>query len=469
MTIRGKASVMAAHGSARFRCRGAGAFSLVELMVAIVILGLGLVMVATMFPVAWDRARTLTEVSTAQTVTDSAEQTLSSLVQVSGVGLRSTMLAGDLLVEPNWSTTGLIVAYSDTRVHALNMENLLVQGQQPFTGEDPWRIERLPALASQPQAGTFLWDGNLAPTAEFFSRTFHTSRVRAFQRVYPPMPARKSPSFQVADPQWDQSLSQRTFAWSALHRIRDFGAPTAPAGNPPITGPASNDPASVATAKTAASRSRTVDLYIVSLRRPSATARYARQNPQSAPNPYFLDRPAQQMVTSPQALLAAQDVLLPVPWRVQIEFPTTLNDKNTATSIPTEIQVPATGMQEPAAQLVVGMFSPGTLFVDELNGNIYRVAARRVTGGNNEVAVATLDREVLVEELDLPAGYPACDFCTPLAQSGGQLDPEELVRTVWVFPPAVIPRSATDSRVYFTGSQPVVDIEVRTLQLSPAE
>lgn len=470
MNLRGATSAMAALSLPRLRAPRARAFSLVELMVAIVILGLGLVMVATMFPVAWDRARTLTEVSTAQTVTASAEQTLSSLVQVSGVGLKSDMLAGDLLVEPNWSgNTGLIVAYSDTRVHALNMENLLVQGQQPFVSEDPWRIEHLPDLESQPATGTLLWDSNLAPPAEFYARTYHTSRVRAFQRVYPPLPARKSPSFQVADPQWDLSLNQRTFAWSVLHRMRDFGAPAAPAGDPPITGPQTKDPVAVAKAKESAARSRTVELYIVSLRRPTATSRFARQNPQSAPNPYLLDRPAQQMVTSPQALPSTQDVLLPVPWRVQVEFPTALNDRNTATAIPTEIQVPAAGMQEPAAQLVVGMFSPGTQFVDELNGSVYRVIGRRVTGGNNEVATVTLDREVLIEELDLPAEYSSCQFCAPLAQTGGQLDPEELVRTVWVYPPAITPRSATDTRVYFTGAQPVVDIEVRTLQLSPAE
>ncbi len=40
------------------RPRRVTAFSLMELMIGIVILGLGLVMVATMFPVAWTRART---------------------------------------------------------------------------------------------------------------------------------------------------------------------------------------------------------------------------------------------------------------------------------------------------------------------------------------------------------------------------------------------------------------------------
>jgi len=51
-------------------------FSLVELMIATVILGIGLVMVATIFPVAVDQTREAVQMSIVQAVADSAEQTL---------------------------------------------------------------------------------------------------------------------------------------------------------------------------------------------------------------------------------------------------------------------------------------------------------------------------------------------------------------------------------------------------------
>ena len=51
-------------------------FSLVELMIATVILGIGLVMVATIFPVAVDQTREAVQMSIAQSVARSAEETL---------------------------------------------------------------------------------------------------------------------------------------------------------------------------------------------------------------------------------------------------------------------------------------------------------------------------------------------------------------------------------------------------------
>ena len=50
------------------RRKARSAFSLAELMIAIVILGLGLLMVAGMFPVGWIKARELAEYTTSQSI-----------------------------------------------------------------------------------------------------------------------------------------------------------------------------------------------------------------------------------------------------------------------------------------------------------------------------------------------------------------------------------------------------------------
>jgi len=116
--------------------------------------------------------------------------------------------------------------------------------------------------------------------------------------------------------------------------------------------------------------------------------------------------------------------------------------------------------------MLVRMFPAGTQFIDEISGRVYRVVQRRITGEEGEKAFLTLDREVLFEDLDLPAGYPWC--------MGGCIsgtpppDPQELLRTVWVFPPPAQPRqSASEKYPLFEGRTPVVGIDVRTLVTSP--
>ena len=113
-------------GSGLFR--RSPAFSLIEMMIAIVILGLGLVMVATMFPIALGRARTLSEFTRQTAIANAAETTIGMLAQVDGLTLNAATFAGDLVYDappppPNLNSVGLM-ARSDTRVHLLHMENL---------------------------------------------------------------------------------------------------------------------------------------------------------------------------------------------------------------------------------------------------------------------------------------------------------------------------------------------------------
>ena len=50
----------------------------------------------------------------------------------------------------------------------------------------------------------------------------------------------------------------------------------------------------------------------------------------------------------------------------------------------------------------------------------------------------------------------------------GVLDPNERIRTVWVFPPPVAPRTVASDRIpVWDGPQPVVGIDVRTMTINP--
>ena len=133
-------------GSPERRAPRHAGFTLLELMMAIVILGLGLVMVATMFPVAWTRARTMSETTARQTIVPTTESTLRGLVPVADASLTQGGFAGDLVYVGDCSP-GWIAAYSDTRVHALNMQNVRVGGggkMRGFVAEDPWMQEMIP-------------------------------------------------------------------------------------------------------------------------------------------------------------------------------------------------------------------------------------------------------------------------------------------------------------------------------------
>lgn len=473
-------------------------FSLIELMIAIVILGLGLVMVGTMFPVAWDRARTLTEQSTSDTIAPQAHEVVRQVIQVADADFRTAMLAGDLVLslpsQANGASIAGVVALPDNRVHALNMENMQVVGNMPFVAENPWEQELYPPLETGPSG--YLWNAGFTPVPAFFNQTFHSPRIAFHQRLYPPMPARAARNLSTPDRRWHEALDTRKFSWAVLYRIRDFVNENQ-LGNlvPPPQDPAPFDDNpmhwlsadTVAQARVAISQARSLDLYYVVLRRPSSTNRYARQGTpsqdvfSSVPDPWIIEDPV--ISANPTPLPANQDVRFPVPWRVQIQFPRrSVVRQSYATGVPTEVVVPPmTGNQPgpaipvPNAQLVAGMFPPGAQFIDEVNGEVYRVVKRRFITEQNSQAVLTLDREVVAEDLDFPQLFPACDTCQPLDPNApvanylDNLDNEELVRAVWVFPPpvgqpqtigAVLPR-------IFDGPQPVISIQIRSLTITP--
>jgi len=431
--------------------RPLAAFSLIELMIAIVILGFGMVMAATMFPVGWSRARDLSEHTVEQSLTDSVHATLHSIMQVSGPDYRCAGFAGDLIFTGRPEDAHLpntIRCYSDTRVHALHLQNIRVE-DPAFVPEEPWQLEWMD--------DTFLEDLDIVPTGgiqSYRDRSYFTPRIRFHERLYPPMKARSDPDLSVADATWDDTLDSRRHCWAVFHRLRELVGPDSTTS--------STTPSHEEQAQRAIVNQRVFDVYFVTLRRPRTTPRFAVQDPNSAPNP--IDRTFK--AAAPADLGPQDDLALPIPWRMQIEFdPATVvlgddsdNNPDDPTHLLTYVPTEAKVHLRPTSSYALDIFQDGTLLIDEVSGQIYRVTKQRIPAslpGGQTIAVLTLDREIVIEDLD--DGDTAGD---------GSLLDDEFLRAVWVFPPPVLPRSDGDDPV-FEGRSPVVGIEVRTVSISP--
>lgn len=488
------------------------AFSLIEMMIAIVILGLGLVMTATMFPVAWTRARTLTEFTTHRAVTQSAAALLGESLRASGSTyvtytqsgadkgkyfLSSGSLAGDLFYDPllhndpeaNPNPVKLpcdtaaqcfehlsILIPSDTRVHALHMENLSASSPtNPPVPERPFRIERMLELCDLSTTPLVCrtdypisdypvqCDNPVSDGADFCARSFYSPQVSLGSRLYPPIEAQPvNASDAVAQAAWLENFNTRRYAWAALHRLRDPVGPVNVPGPPdPLTRTRSRELA--AQAARAAGSTRIFDFYVVTLKRAQPISRFAVQDPDTTP------LIGTSELAAPAPLPEAQDVALPVAWRVQVEIPNNLRMSNgleitpgnvppapddDPTGIPTEIQVPPTGVTENAAMLI-SMFPRGTQFVDEISGQVLRVSSRRLNAAGT-VAFLTLDRELYRDRFD----------DSPQFGGDGVLQNDEFIRTVWVFPPPIADRTSA-SEVTFDDATPVLGIDVKTISVSP--
>ena len=492
--------------------RRAAAFSLIEVMMAIIILGLGLVMVATMFPVAWTRARALTEHTVQRAVDDATETTVRSVLRAGGRDFFTSTpsFKSDLLYDLSASRGERILALPDTRVHALNLENIqLPAPNQPavwtFVSEDPHLLEERHCLHEWEDPA--FTDPDEIYT-EWRARSYYSPRVRFRQRVYPPISDRPAVNADgntfdpAANAQWARQASERGYAWSVLYRLRNGVGSTSftinDFNNVPQTVPLLNphmcvvDPSNpdmrpyfsaaagslgisvdkvLAAAEgeieadTAFDQSRMVDLYVFTLRRPQSTHRYARQDPAHVPD--ALGDLAAAVV--PQALGPETDVMLPVPWRVQVYFPftaTVMQDISTyvESGLPTEIEVNTTNCT--TSPMVVQMFAKGAYFVDEISGELYRVTRQRVktdAAGTPTEAYVTLDREVVPADLNLlETEYPICENCGET-----ELVPRELVRTVWVFPPPVDVRADSGDAITFVGPSPVVGVDILTMNVAP--
>jgi hypothetical protein len=134
------------------------------------------------------------------------------------------------------------------------------------------------------------------------------------------------------------------------------------------------------------------------------------------------------------------------------------------------------------------MFPVGQVFVDEVSGQVYRVARRTLAnvGTATEHALLTLDKEIqlTVDTIDdggdgdytRMSAFALVPAATAWGNSVLDLDPDgsgptggplpgEDVRTVWVYPPQ-IEREAGGAYT-FSGASPVAGIEIRKLQIAP--
>lgn len=487
------------------------AFSLIEMMIAIVILGLGLVMTATMFPVAWTRARTLTEYTTQRVVAQSAAAIIGESLRPSGSSftpyidasgnqtgkyfIANGSLAGDLFYDPVLHTDPnpslrlpcfapaqcyshrAVLLPSDTRVHALHMENL-VAANSTARGENPHAIEDIRAFGARvelcdasstpmvcrtgyPMANPFMsCNSPLDQGAQFCARSFYSPQVGIGARMYPPMEAPPTGATSPAFTTWLEKFGTRRYAWAALHRLpKAVGPVNLPNNDAPLPIAASQQIASQAAS--AAGTTRTFDFYIVTLKRPQSTSRYALQDSATAPNPsdrYAVSTPLPLPIANPP-----NEMSLPVAWRVQIELPVNLprhsappNDPAAPKGVPTEVQFPPTDAAFGNAD-ERGLFSrilpTGAQIVDEVNGQVFRVTRRRDNAEG--YAFLTLDRELLWEDFDdgeFQGNPPA-------------LGDDEKVRTVWVYPPPIVERTATT--VVFDDTSPVIGIDIRSISMSP--
>ncbi|MHC5110316.1 MAG: type II secretion system protein [Planctomycetota bacterium] len=499
------------HDNTKARGTTGRGFSLIELMIAIVILGLGMVMVSTMFPVAMDRARKLTDATKSSSVIDAAQSHVLLTTRVNGV--RGTSFVGDMIIATDSGGSPRLISLSDTRVHLLHMENLLVgdaasnapRGFTP-TRLRPWQDELLPWHIDPPDfvpGVVAAYPMNLSAQGDNFCSDFpdhfclgsiQDAQTRFEDRVYPPLRPRTGlnpdlsgtfgGSGSTDDTEWDEQFNTRKYAWAVLHRL------TQPIG-PMRTDDSVNLDVLTQNAIEASNSVRTMDMFYVVLRRPNPVFRFARQDPATAPNIFPAshadsngDTYNYELTSTPDRLPVAlppeNDVLLPEPWRVQIQIPDSIVSQINSTGIPTEIEVPprsvVSGSVSATAEQVTmlgEMFRKGTRFIDEVNGQVYRVVKRRLSDfgqGSGDIFgyILTLDREITVEDVEdqIPQARfePPCIDCV-----AGVADPQERLRTVWVFPPPVLAERADDGVVIYDGPQTVVDIQVRPTAFSPVQ
>lgn len=476
------------HSSAR------SGVTLAEMMIAIVILGLGLLLVATLFPVSWLEARRLAEYTTQLSCQEAADLSMRSLLKVDGAtGEDAAMLPGDQIRLGGcdcgaasrqvalWPGSFLVGGKTNddrrgktpfSRVHVLSLGNLLYQGPRKFVAENTWDLER-------DFLGETIRDADNDDVYDYDPMTFQScgepvkladipsflhEAVSMNDRLYPPMPVRPKLDLSDLSPdnlRWDDALSQRRFAWGVFYRFDseyvcrttearcpDDGEPTHTYVLPDV------------------GETRLINLYYVTLRRTRPTARFARQDPAVVPHP----DPREAKLTVVRALGPEKDLMLPVPWRVQVLLPQALAstrecaDKGTncPTGVPTEITVNDTTngrIDATTPSWVVGMFERGTVFIDELSGQVYRVQKRRLSD-NDTVAHLTLDREMVLEDVNFLA-------CREDDDVPPKLNDFERLRTVWVYPPSVQGDRKAGDPLVFDGGPPVVDISVRSVSISP--
>ncbi len=458
------------------------AFSLVEIMIATIILGFGLLMIGAVLPIAWKGSVEASGLTRAEGASRTAKYYVQKNCRVDGMrdlfdANNDPLLPPDGTADSNGLPDPLArdgVSYSfpgdyDTilvddfgvpgtpdirpRVHMLHLENWAMDENSLFRcagigSPNDWSVPEAP-IVIEPFSGLVLKVGmpaDLSPFCPGYPLGIGAPAIKLRDRVYPPISGTLTPEDVN---QWREVLTSRRYAWAVFHRLaRVPKSPTDP---------------------------RYFHMYYVTLRRGNNTSRFARQDPSGGIVP----------TAPPKALDDFEDVMFPIAWRVPLlviesqKFnlpPSGVPAIAFAGAVDADVGAflaaglnPALSASTPLAPVdndvcrVADMFPRGSFFIDELNGNVYRVSQREyidnAAGQTNHLARLTLDQEVTISDLETAA--PSFQQATTNLLEDATLRN----RIVWVFPPSAA--AGTRDPVNFTGGKPVVDIRVETLTLMP--
>ena len=439
------------------------AFSLLEIMIATIILGFGLLMIGAVLPIAWKGSVRASELTRAEGASRTAKYYVQKKARVDGLRDLFDPNNDPLLPPDGIPDSPDSVSYSffgglDTidvdgfgnplpLVHVLHLENWAMDPGALFVCDN-----NTPNDLSVPEAPilleTLLTDTRLVGIpADLFAVgacTNYPPRIGApvielRDRLYPPIPDALTPEDVN---QWREVLTSRRYSWAVFHRLaRVPQSPTDP---------------------------RYFHMYYVTLRRRNNTSRFARQDSS-------VGLVGVQPGAVPQALPDTEDVMFPIAWRVPLLVIESQSPGVPAIAFAGAIDADAdaflaAGLNPPMSSSaplypvdndvcrVADMFPRKSLFIDELNGNVYRVDQREyienAAGQTDRLARLTLDLEVTITDLEGNVGLPNV-LDNPLSRN----------RVVWVFPPSVA--AGDRDPVNFAGANPVVDIRVETLTLMP--
>ncbi|MCG3138085.1 MAG: hypothetical protein HJJLKODD_01943 [Phycisphaerae bacterium] len=446
-------------------------------MIATLILGFGLLMIGAVLPIAWQGSVRTTALSQAEGAVDLARTLIQEKCQVdstrdlyTAVSFHDPLqLGGDgpdyspagpgfygisYCLQADWNT-GL-----DSFVRPLHLENWALDnatGFQPTSSQSfDLRVPEASILIAPPAAGLIGTPANIALTDAAITGV-GAPLIALRERVFPPLPANLLPTDNTTDvTQWEQMLDSRLFAWSVLYKFAR--QPVSP-----------NDP-------------RHLLMYYFTLRRGSPTNRYVRQD---HANMNFAPPGTGE---TPLALGSAQDVAFPIAWRVPllmvesqspgipaIAFAGADPDDPVLTALfpvvlptltPPVLPIDLTTLPDldNTKLRTADLFPPGTYFVDQRTGHLYRVMEREFLDVDNHLARLTLD--IPIRGSDWNSANPGPDGDPETLDDTGEATLRN--RIVWVYPPAASnPNRLDGDEVRFVGPSPVVDVKVEPLTLLP--
>lgn len=455
------------HRSTGLKPRFARGFSMVELMIAIMILGLGLVMVATVFPVGLDMTRTTLQMSIAQAATEAAVATVQIKVpayknldasvalppnevrdatnrvlqpDINLIELRTNRAPNtppDTTIDANeWAAKSVIASVSGTPPGlnawtnwpgALNAS--IIDMARVFTERTGWDAELSgdltnPAFVLPPQNLPVDIPGGYASATDFtvfanltvpsFGPRANMVRVSLVDSVYPPVDIHKPDGTPRSVPDVVTDVANRRYGWNVIaHRV------------------SSN--ASV----------RDLLASVVVFYRGELGNRFARQEGKtSTPYDVNYNLPADRddlLQPNPDPD-PATDMQFPQPWLVVLGGDTTVN---------TNLGVEPSSGQVLCTAEVARLLPPNSYFI------IARTSGNLVAGTAHKVLSSAWDPEMIGKSLATQANNPAT---LQIARDGGGLQQNVLA---WVYPPPILNRRTATTPDTFATRSPVVGVALR--------